>query len=156
VRYAVLETCDYDKRLKVERQWMWRFPSSDLLNRLKPWPSHTPARPPTVPEIKKYMRRHVFNVEGLRGIHYDSEEDYYRVWMSNGCEAWWIKGDELPSGGGGGRSIWFSDLAQAVNARDREYPQKAILEARRREDILNSGAREQERFRTEGPDWQFC
>ena len=154
IRYAVLEICDYDKRHAVETQWIWRFPRSDLLNRLKqrPWWSAGPARPPVIPEIKKYMRRHISNVEGFRGVHYDCEVGYYRVLAYNGNGVEWIKGDELPCGSA---PIWFSDLARALNARDRKYPHRFLLEARRRKDIIASREREEERFRIVGyyDDW---
>ena len=98
VQYAVLETCDYDRRHAAETEWIWRFPGSDLLNRRKQrrWFWTQVQKPPTVPAIKKYMRRHIFNVEGFRGVHYDREEGRYRVWVYNGSWPSWLTGDELP------------------------------------------------------------
>src|SRR5712692_249711 len=45
VRYAVLETCDYDKRHAIEAQWIWRFPGLHLLNQRKLRPWWAPVRP---------------------------------------------------------------------------------------------------------------
>jgi hypothetical protein len=90
------------------------------------------------------MRRHKSNVGGFRGVHYDCQSGYYRVLVYNGYWVRWLEGDELP---GGSASIWFPDLAQALNARDRKHPQQALMEARRREDIVVSETRERERER---------
>jgi hypothetical protein len=148
VRYAVLETCDYDMRHGTETTWIWRFPSSDLLNRHKqrPWYWQT-VRPPVIPVIKKYMRRHSFNVEGFRGVSYDHDVGYYRVLVYSGSGVRWLRGDELP---GGSADIWFSDLARALNVRDGKYPHRLRMQARRWKDIIASRAREQERIREEG------
>jgi hypothetical protein len=94
------------------------------------------------------MRRHKFNVDGFRGVTYDSEWGYYRVLVCDGYWVRWLEGDELP---GGSASIWFSDLARAVSARDNEERcYRDLMEARRREDIIASAEWEQERIQTEG------
>jgi hypothetical protein len=160
VRYAVLEACDYDKRHEVETKWIWRFPSSDLLNLRKRRPGWQIVRPPVIHEIDKYMRRHMFNVEGFRGVCYDCQVGYYRVLLYNGRWVEWLKGDELP---GGSESIWFSDLARAVDAIDKHFKRfrflirsghnRALMRARRRDDTIASVAQEQERIQKEGESY---
>jgi hypothetical protein len=148
--------------IRPRQSGFWRFPRSDLLNRRKlPWGAV--RNPPVVAEIVKYMRRHISNVGGFRGVHYDCQTDYYRVLIYNGRWVEWLRaGDELP---GGSSPIWFSDLAQAVNARDKYHgtfrellPRMRILKlmrARRREDIIASRSRYDERIRTEQGGWEY-
>jgi hypothetical protein len=141
VRYALVDVCDYNTRHAAETNWIWRFPRSDLLNRHKrrPWWLSEP-KPPVIPEIVGYRRQRIFNVGGFRGVHYDRHEGHYRVLRYNGYRVYWLQGDELP---GGSASIWFSDLARALNARDAKEPHRALMEARRRADIIVSQAREE-------------
>jgi hypothetical protein len=149
IRHALLEVCPDDKRYEVEKEWIWRFPRADLLNlrKRRPWWNPTPGSLPRIREIENYRRRHKSNIDGFRGIHYDSHTGYFRVLVYNGDAAWWLKGDELP---GGSEAIWFSDLARAVSARDNEQDAyRTLMKSRRREDIIAGHAREQERFRTE-------
>jgi hypothetical protein len=148
VRYALLEVCDYDKRGDVEKKWIWRFPGADLLNQRNRFSWLNP-KPPVIAEIVKYMRSHISNVHGFRGVHYDCQTDYYRVLVYNGRWVEWLNtGDELP---GGSAPIWFSDLAAALSARNNEEDSyHALMKARRQEDIIASAAREEERLRTEG------
>jgi hypothetical protein len=170
VRRALLEVCDYDDRHSVEQKWIRRFPPSDLLNRrkLRPWWLPPVGKPPVVPEIVSYMRRHISNVDGFRGVQCDCQTDYYRVLVYNGRWVEWLKtGDELP---GGSEPIWFSDLAQAVNARDKIHRAlrgpaswhrtklpllriSLLMNARRQEDVIASAAWEQERYQKEGYVW---
>lgn len=69
-----------------------------------------------------------------------------------------LQDDELADG------QWFSDLARAVNARDKHFNRaaymrsrfnRALIESRSQEDIIKSRARYEERIRTEqgGYDW---
>jgi len=133
VRYALLEVCDYDQRHAVETKWIWRFPGSDLLNRRKQRPWWSAIRPPVIAEINKYMRRHVFNVEGFRGVHYDCQVGCYRVLIYNGHWVKWLEGDDTIWDD---ESVWFSDLARALDARDnKEHSNRALIEARRQKDI---------------------
>ncbi len=150
IGHALLDTCPYDKRYEVEREWIWRFPRADLLNvhKKRPWWNPTPASCTRVTEIDNYMRRHKSNFEGFHNIHYDSHMGYFRVLVYDGDAARWLEGDELP---GGSEPIWFSDLARAVSARDNEqHFYRALMKSRRREGIIEGQKREQERFRTEG------
>jgi hypothetical protein len=162
VRYALLDVCDYDRRYAVETEWIWRFPWIDLLNQRKkrPWWWSTPVpKPPVIPEIARYVRRYIFNVEGFRGVHYDRETSYYRVLVYNGRWApQWLHDDELADG------QWFSDLARAVNARDKHFNRaaymrsrynRALIEARRGEDIVASRARYEERIRKEQGGYDY-
>jgi hypothetical protein len=164
VRYALLEQCDDDQRHSAEQKWIWRFPRSDLLNRRKVAWWGDGRKPPIVPEIVRYMRSHISNVDGFHGVHYDCQADYYRVLVYNGRWVEWLKtGDELP---GGSAPIWFADLARAVNARDKLHrafrgpilPRLRIsrlMKARRQEDITASSARYEERIRTEQGGYDY-
>jgi hypothetical protein len=144
VRHARLEVCDYNKRDQEETKWIWRFPWADLLNQRKwpPWWEPQVRKPPRVAEIDGYMRRYI-NVSGFRGVNYDCQTGYYRVLVYNGHWVKWLEGDELP---GGSASIWFSDLAQALSARDSEQDSyQALMKDRREADIISAHEREQER-----------
>ena len=166
---ALLERCDDDKRDALETKWAYSFPRAELLNqrKLRPMWWSDPPKLPVVPEIVTYMRRYIFNVSGHRGVHHDRDTGYYRVLIyHNGYGVEWLKGDELP---GGSAPIWFSDLARAVNARDKfrrhlrgptpwavKLPLLRIslhMNARRQEDIIASAAWEQERCRKEDYGW---
>lgn len=118
VKCIRLEWCENSEREKRETAWIAKFP--DLLNDRKHtgWLGLKPRgpRPPKIPEIRKYMREHVFNVDGRRGIHYQISMDRYFVLICTGSNFEWVIGDESPSTRG---NIWFSDLASAENARDR-------------------------------------
>jgi hypothetical protein len=166
VRYALLDVCDYDKRGDVEKKWIWRFPGADLLNQRNRFSWWNP-KPPVIPEIVKYMRSPISNVDGFRGVHYDCDTGYYRVLVYNRRWVKWLEGDELP---GGSAPIWFSDLARAVNARDkihraprgpadwhrRKLPLiriSLLMKGRCQEDIIASGAWEEARYRKEGYVW---
>lgn len=149
VRCAFLALCEYDQRHKVESKWIWRFPRSDLLNRRKLLPFWLPdPKPPVLAEIVNYRRRYIFNVEGFRGIHYDREFRYYRVLVYDGRRCpHWLLADEIPWGSG---NVGFSDLAQAVSAKDGEMQfYRALMRERRRKDITAGRAREQQRLQTE-------
>jgi hypothetical protein len=170
VRHALLEVCDDDKRKQVELQWIWRFPRDDLLNRRKKnnsrltigtsilWLPYRPPKLPRIAEIENYMRRYK-NVDGFPGIQCDHDTGYYRVLVYNGRWApQWLHDDELADG------PWFSDLARAVNARDkhfnhaaymRSHYNRALIEARRREDIVASRARYEKRIRTEQGGYDY-
>jgi hypothetical protein len=97
------------------------------------------------------MRRYRFNVDGFRGVHYERDSGYYRVLVYNGRWApHWLE-DELADGG-----QWFSDLARAVSARDNEQDSyRALMNARRQEDIVASRARYEERIRTEQGGYDY-
>jgi hypothetical protein len=105
-----------------------------------------------VAEITKYMRGHIFNVDGFRGVHYSYDADCYRVLVYNGRWVKWLEGDESVWDT---RYIWFSDLARALDARDNEgHFNRSVMEARRFKDIIAAHMREQERLRTEQvPEW---
>jgi hypothetical protein len=150
---VILDRCDYDNRHMVETQWIGRFPRADLLNRRKRRPYWDPI-PPTrhrIAGIDNYIRRYK-PVEGSRGIQYDSYTGYYRVLVYNGSFVHWLEGDELPCGMGSSiDSIWFSDLARALHARDKTQDlYRRLMSARRWEDIRAARKREKERLRTEG------
>jgi hypothetical protein len=144
--------CDYGERHQVETletRWIWRFPWADLLNQRKrhPWWEPQPLKPPRIAEIDGYMRRHVFNVEGFRGVHRERETGYYRVLVYNGHWVKWLEG-------GDEASIWFSDLARALSARDNEEDfYRALMKDRRQADIIAARAREEERVAR--GDWGF-
>lgn len=115
IECALLQCCDYAERRRIETEWIRRFPN--LLNERKVrywWPPD--HKPPTIPEIKKYIRRHIFNAGGFRGIQYWKEIDRYSVLVYNGGEPEWLLGDAMPGGGG---NIYFSDRTEALKARDK-------------------------------------
>ena len=94
----------------IETEWINKFPN--LLNERKVhWRSQ--KKPPVIPEIREYMRRFIFHVDGLRGIHWWRDYDKFAVFLGGD---WLSLGDELP---GGSRSIYFSSPTDAVRARDR-------------------------------------
>jgi hypothetical protein len=116
VRCALLQQCSDESRQQVETEWIARF--RNLLNERKVRRSTRTEKPPDIPEIVRYMREHVFNVNGFRGVHYEKGWDRYFVMIDAGRR---LLGDEAPNpwwpdieGG----NIWFSDLASAVKARD--------------------------------------
>lgn len=88
---------------------MRKFPN--LLNDRKYW--FRGGNPPVIPEIKNYMRSHVFNCGGFRGIHWWRQIDRYAVLTNRGE---WLLGDEAPGWGG---NIFFSDRTEALKVRDR-------------------------------------
>lgn len=109
VRCALLQWCPYAERLDVEREWISKFPN--LLNERKY--RFRGGRPPVIPEIKDYMRSHIFNCGGFRGIHYWKGIDRYAVFN---CTGSWLIGDEAPGWGG---NIFFSDRTEALKARNK-------------------------------------
>jgi hypothetical protein len=150
VNVALLEVCPYDIRHQREREWIWRFPRADLVNlRKRPPRWHSVlASYPRITDISDYMRRYKSNVDGFRNVHYDRQRGYYRVLVYDGRTIRWLPGDELP---GGSESIWFSDLARAVSARDnKQHLIQALMQSRYEEDIIAGHMREQQRLGTEG------
>jgi hypothetical protein len=125
IECALLHSCNDSERHQIEREWIGKFP--DLLNERKQspwaWLSTCVRKPPAIPEIVVYLRRHIFNVSGYRGIHYDHQLDLYFVLMYTGRGPEWLLGDETPGWGG---NIWFSDLKAAVDARDRRRQQQPL------------------------------
>lgn len=118
VQCALLQKCSDEECEDLETEWMSRFP--DLLNENKYY--HRGGKPPVIPEIREYMRRFVFNAGGYRGIHWWRQLDRYSVFVYIADMRWWtwLRGDGAP---GSTRDIWFSDINQALNAREkcREY-----------------------------------
>jgi hypothetical protein len=113
-----LQSCDYNVRTIVERQWMARFPG--LLNdRISSqiWLKAVCGKPPKVPEITAYMRRYYFNVGGFRGVHYDRHWDCYKVLLHTGEWLFGDQCDEMMPGWGG--NMWFPDRTAAVIAREK-------------------------------------
>lgn len=113
VNSALLQTCADEVRFQVETSWISKFPN--LLNERKY--RFIGGLIPTVPEIRKYIRRYAFNVGGYRGVRYDRHWDCYQVFTTirNG-RVEWLLGDEMMPGWGG--DTYFPDLAAAINARD--------------------------------------
>jgi hypothetical protein len=113
VKCALLQVCDYDHRHRVETEWISKF--QNILNERKV--GFRGGKPPIITEIVKYRRGWRFNVHGFRGIHWRRQNDRYAVWT---CTGEWLLGDEDEITGG---NIWFSDLAEAIEARDahRKY-----------------------------------
>jgi hypothetical protein len=161
VRHALLEVCDCDKRLQLEADWIKRFPRDDLLNRrkkahvyLRIGGAHVslpyrPPNPPRIAEILSYMRRYK-NVDGFPGIQNDRDTEYYRVLVYNGRWApRWLQDDRLADG------QWFSDLARAVSARDKQQDfYRALMKERHEADIVAARNRERERIaRGDEEDW---
>ena len=116
VQCALLQSCEYGERHHVETEWISRFPN--LLNERKlPYYRYDPKpKPPVIPEIRDYMRDHLFNVGGFRGVHWWRQIDRYAVFFYAGSEPEWLLGDEAPGWGG---NIFFSDSTTALKARDR-------------------------------------
>lgn len=94
---------------QVETEWMSKFPL--LLNERKY--RYCGNRPPTVPAIQEYKRTHRANCGGFRGVHWWGEVDRYSVLTESGE---WLYGDSAP---GWNWDIFFSDHAEALEARDR-------------------------------------
>lgn len=118
VRIEALEWCQYTQADERETYWINRF--DGLLNTLKyyrpRWPDLYREPVPKIPAITAYLRNHIFNVEGRRGIHYRRSIDMFFVLVPTSEGFRYLQGDELPGGSG---AIWFSDLARAEDARDR-------------------------------------
>lgn len=119
VRTELLEWCEIGDLQSRETFWINRF--DKLLNTRKYYRPQLelPNRAPTanIPAIAAYMRNHIFNFEGRHGIHYRRSIDMFFVLVPDrnvGLRP--LVGDELP---GGSRAMWFSDLARALNARER-------------------------------------
>jgi hypothetical protein len=109
VECALLEECsDYDLDY-LEVEWMSKFPN--LINERDY--CYCGCKPPVIPEIKDYMRDHIANCDGFRGIVWWRQFDSYSVFLPGGK---WMIGEELPYWGG---NIFFSDMARALNARDQ-------------------------------------
>jgi hypothetical protein len=118
IRCALLQHCEYKSRFEVETAWINKFPS--LLNERKhsSWPSR---KPPRVPAIVEDMRRHIFNVGGFRGVHYDRQMDRFFVLLHTRRGFEWALGDEMPGlTAAQGGNIWFSDRTSALKARDKQ------------------------------------
>jgi hypothetical protein len=113
VQSALLQTCDQAMRFRIESKWILRFP--DLLNEVSPlvWAEAQSAKPPLVRGIATYMRGHVFNVDGFRGVHYQKRWSRYFVWTYSAQRT-----ARYLNNGVIAKNIWFHDLATAVDARD--------------------------------------
>jgi hypothetical protein len=112
VRSARLQWCGSANRKEVEAietEWINKFPN--LLNERKIY-CQPQMKPPVIPEIREYRRRFIFNLDGLRGIHWWRDYDKFAVFIGG---EWRSLGDELP---GGSSSIFFSSPTDAVRARD--------------------------------------
>lgn len=122
VRCVLLQSCNDGARHQIETEWIRKFPN--LLNEQKhnpwAWIYSRVGKAPEVPGIAAYMRGHIFNVEGFRGVHYSRQLDRYFVLIYTGRGAEWLCGDEIPGHGKEGGNVYFADLAAAVNARDDE------------------------------------
>lgn len=119
VRIALLERCEYNVVDERETHWINLF--DNLLNERKYYRPNLPgsyrARTPKIPSINAYVRNHIFNFEGRHGVHYRHSIDMFFVLVPDRIDGLRpLIGDELP---GGSRPMWFSDLARALNARDR-------------------------------------
>jgi hypothetical protein len=119
VRNALLEWCEDSQVNERETHWINLF--DNLLNDRKYYRPHQPlqqrARTPKMPAITSYIRNHIFNCEGRHGVHFRHSVNMYFVLVPDRHEGLRpLIGDELP---GVSRAIWFSDLARAINARDR-------------------------------------
>ena len=119
VRVTSLERCDYSQVHERETYWINLF--DNLINERKyhrpSLPAHLRAPTPKIPAIAKYVRNHVYNCEGRHGVHFRHSVNMYFVLVPDrhrGLRP--LIGDELP---GGSTAMWFSDLARAINARDR-------------------------------------
>jgi hypothetical protein len=115
-----LQPCSNAELDDIEAEWIGKFPG--LLNELRNiypsrWPACIRPRAPRIPEIAKYIRGHLFNVDGHRGVHYQIGLDRYFVMIYSphrrGSEPFWL-GDELPGDG----ALGFSDFTTAVKAKD--------------------------------------
>jgi hypothetical protein len=118
VRIETLEWCEHSRADERETYWINLF--DNLINDRKyyrPWiaPQYR-MRTPKIPAITSYMRNHIFHVEGRHGIHYRHSVDSFFILVPDRDGVRCLAGDELPGGSG---AVWFSDLARAINARDR-------------------------------------
>jgi hypothetical protein len=109
VECALLEKCSNYDLDYLEVEWMSKFPK--LLNERDY--CYSGCKPPVISEIKDYMRDHIANCGGFRGIVWWRQFDSYSVFLPGGH---WMIAEELPYWGG---NIFFSDMARAVNARDK-------------------------------------
>lgn len=113
VECALLQWCQYAERLDVEEAWISKFPN--LLNERKY--HFRGGRPPVIPEVREYMRSHIFNVGGFRGIHYWRDIDRYAVFIYTARgQPDWLDGDGAPGWTG---DVWFSDRTAAWKAREK-------------------------------------
>jgi hypothetical protein len=109
VECAFLQTVSDEARFQVEEEWISKFPN--LLNEKKY--RYRGGTPPIVPEIREYMRNHISNCGGFRGIFRWCELDCFSVLTESGE---WLLGDAAPGWGG---NIFFPDRTEALKARDR-------------------------------------
>lgn len=120
VRCGLLTSCDDTLRHRLETEWIGKFPSLFNERKYNAWSAALMRKGPRVPSIEAYMRRHVFNVNGFRGVHYDIHKDRYFVLIYGGRSFEWMLGDEAPGlTAHQGGNIWFSDLSRALEARER-------------------------------------
>jgi hypothetical protein len=114
VEYVRLASCPDAECEVIETEWMNKFPN--LLNVRKY--RLVDGNPPVIPEIEKYMRSHLFNVNGFRGIHYSKQLERYSVFVYTGTPAGeWLTGDEFPGCPQFG-SFWFLNRTEALLARE--------------------------------------
>jgi hypothetical protein len=113
VEHALLQMCNDETSDEIETEWINKFPN--LLNELKY--NFRGGKPPVIPEIREYMRDHMFNVGGFRGIHWWRQIDRYAVFIYDGRGPDWLDGDGAPGRDWG--DFWFSDRTEAWKARDK-------------------------------------
>lgn len=81
VKSVRLQWCGSANRKEIdviETEWINKFP--DLLNERKVY-RRTQKKPPVIPGIREYMRRLIFNVDGLHGIHWWRDYDKFAVFL---------------------------------------------------------------------------
>jgi hypothetical protein len=119
VGIVLLEWCESSRVEERETYWINLF--DNLLNERKYYrPLRAPRHripTPKIPDIAEHVRDYIFNCEGRHGVHFRHSVNMYFVLVPDRDEGLRpLIGDELP---GGSDAIWFSDLARAINARDR-------------------------------------
>lgn len=125
VEFHCLEECSYEVRLRRETAWIAKFPN--LLNERKMYDRWMVGRPPRISAITEYMSRYRFNVDGFRGVHYCRYRDRFFVFIYTGFSLQYLPGDQMPGETAeDGGNVWFSDMAAAVNARDRERKSRSV------------------------------
>jgi len=118
VECALLKSCSNEVSEQMETEWIRKFPN--LLNKQKVGHFYRGDKPPKVPEIDAYIRGHSFNHEGHVGVHRSIHSDRFFVLVYTGSGIEWLEGDQEPGQTAKeGGNIWFSDLARALNARDK-------------------------------------
>uniref|UniRef100_E6VQ27 GIY-YIG domain-containing protein n=1 Tax=Rhodopseudomonas palustris (strain DX-1) TaxID=652103 RepID=E6VQ27_RHOPX len=128
VKWICLEECAAGDRGERERVWAARFPGLINVRKYNCWIADRARliKPPSLPEVRRVLRGHYFNIYGRRGIHYEIGQDrFYVTSYHRGCLEY-VSGDEPV---GGGPAIYFSDFRRAEAARElhRKYRRNLII-----------------------------